>query len=152
MWPNPGGPPQSGRDPKQVEIELEQRAFSFWSVQHRRWVVEAGAFTIAVGASSRDLPLAETVTIDAPRIAMPLTPDSTLQEWMSDPVGRQLLEDAASQGQSDVVMTGELVSVVGTMPMSTLANFGGMSLDHEALDRAASTWRDRAAHEQWVST
>ncbi len=27
------------------------------------------------------------------------------------------------------------------MPMSTLANFGGMSLDHDALDRIAQTWQ-----------
>ena len=27
------------------------------------------------------------------------------------------------------------------MPMSTLANFGGMSLDHDALDRVAQQWQ-----------
>ena len=47
-------------------------------------------------------------------------------------------------GQSDAAMKGEQLSVVGTMPMSTLANFGGMSLDHQALDRAAAAWRDRS--------
>jgi hypothetical protein len=31
------------------------------------------------------------------------------------------------------------------MPMSTLANFGGMSLDHDALDRVADAWRRQAA-------
>ena len=27
--------------------------------------------------------------------------------------------------------------------MSTLASFGGMSLDHDALDRVAAAWRER---------
>ena len=27
---------------KSVSIELDQRAFAFWSVQHGRWAVEAG--------------------------------------------------------------------------------------------------------------
>jgi hypothetical protein len=27
------------------------------------------------------------------------------------------------------------------MPMSTLASFGGMSLDHDALDRVAQQWQ-----------
>ena len=27
------------------------------------------------------------------------------------------------------------------MPMSTLASFGGMSLDHNALDRVAQEWQ-----------
>ena len=34
-----------------------------------------------------------------------------------------------------------MLTVIGTMPMSTLANFGGMSLDQEALDRAARDWQ-----------
>jgi hypothetical protein len=34
------------------------------------------------------------------------------------------------------------------MPMSTLANFGGMSLDHQALDQAVSAWRERSQQEQ----
>ena len=141
VWLEPGAS-------KQVAIELDQRAFSYWSVLHHRWVVEAGEFTIEVGAHSRDLPLSQTITVDAPRVALPLTRDSTLHEWMSDPVGSQLLEEAVAAGQPDTVMKGELLSVIGTMPMSTLANFGGMSLDHQALDRAAAAWRDRVQHEQ----
>jgi beta-glucosidase len=128
---------------QRVSIELDQRAFSFWSTVHHRWVVEPGAFAIEVGPSSRNLPLSQTVTVDGPSVAAPLTRDSTLHEWMSDPVGRQLLEDAVAAGQSGAVMHGQLLSVIGTMPMSTLANFGGRSLDHQALDHAASAWQQR---------
>ena len=39
----------------------------------------------------------------------------------------------------------ELVSVIGTMPMSTLAAFSGMSIDHDTLDDLARRWHDRAA-------
>ena len=39
----------------------------------------------------------------------------------------------------------ELIEVIGTMPMSTLANFGGMSLDHDALDRISTDWRRQTA-------
>jgi beta-glucosidase len=131
-----------------VSIELDQRAFSYWSVLLHRWVVEPGSFTIEVGPSSRDLPLAQTITVDAPSVAAPLTRDSTLHEWMSDPVGRRLLEDAVAAGQPAAAMSEELLGVIGTMPMSTLANFGGMSLDHQALDRAAAAWRERTGQEQ----
>ncbi|HWI34253.1 MAG TPA: glycoside hydrolase family 3 C-terminal domain-containing protein [Lapillicoccus sp.] len=133
---------------QRVSIELDQRAFSFWSSRHHRWVVEPGDFAIEVGPNSRDLPLSQTVTVDAPSIAAPLTRDSTLHEWMSDPIGRQLLEDAVAAGQPGTVMHGELLSVIGTMPMSTLANFGGMSLDHHALDDAVSAWQDRCRQER----
>jgi beta-glucosidase len=129
---------------RQVSIELDQRAFAFWSVRHHDWVVEAGDFVIAVGSNSRDLPLTETVTVEAPGLAAPLNRDSTLQEWMSDPIGRQLIEGEVKNGQSAAVLEDELISVIGNMPMSTLANFGGMSLDHDALDRVSDAWRRQA--------
>jgi len=127
-----------------VSIELDQRAFSFWSTKLRRWVVEAGDFEIGVGPSSRHLPLSETVSIEAPRLAEPLSRDSTLKEWMADPSGRRLIEREVAGGQPAAVLEDELINVIGTMPMSTLANFGGMSLDHDALDRVANAWRQEA--------
>jgi beta-glucosidase len=127
-----------------VSIELDQRAFAYWSVRRQAWVVEAGDFEIGVGANSRDLPLTRTIGVDAPRLAAPLDRDSTLEEWMSDPIGRQLVEDEVKNGQSAAVLSDELISVIGNMPMSTLANFGGMSLDHDALDRLAAAWRSAA--------
>ncbi len=42
---------------REVSVELDQRAFSFWSPRHRDWVVEAGDFVVAAGPNSRDLPL-----------------------------------------------------------------------------------------------
>jgi len=127
-----------------VSIELDQRAFSFWSVQQGGWVVEAGDFVIGVGANSRDLPLTQTITVEAPRLAGPLTRNSTLHEWMNDPIGRQLIEREVADGQPGAAMDEELLHVIGTMPMSTLASFGGMSLDHDALDRVAAEWRQTA--------
>jgi beta-glucosidase len=130
---------------EQVSVELDQRAFAFWSVVHGRWAVEAGDFVIAVGPHSRDLPLSETVTVDAPTLAIPLTRDSTLQEWMGDPMGRTLIERAVQNGQPATVLEDELIEVIGNMPMSTLANFGGMSLDHDALDQITADWQQHAA-------
>lgn len=124
-----------------VTIELDQRAFSFWSVLNRRWAVEGGDFVVAVGSSSRDLPLRRTVTVDAPSLARPLTRDSTLHEWMADPLGRQLLEREIRAGQPGAVLEPELLSVIGTMPLSTLANFGGMSLPQDRLDEVTQEWR-----------
>ncbi len=127
-----------------VSVELDQRAFSFWSTRHRRWVVEAGDFVIAVGPNSRDLPLTGVLSIAAPPLTVPLTRDSTLQEWMSDPAGRECIEREVAAGQPAAVLRDELVHVIGTMPMSTLANFGGMSVSHEALDRISVQWQEQA--------
>ena len=125
----------------QVTISLDQRAFSFWSELLGRWVVEAGEFAIEVGPHSRDLPLTRTVPVDAPSIAAPLTADSTLHEWMADPKGLELIKEAVAAGQRDPTRDKELVAVIGTMPMSTLAGFPGMSIDHDTLDRLAERLR-----------
>jgi beta-glucosidase len=130
---------------EQVTIALDQRAFSFWSDIHKQWVVEAGEFAIEVGHHSRDLPLTHTVTVDAPSIAAPLTADSTLHEWMAEPVGRELIAEAVAAGQPDPTRDKELVTVIGAMPMSTLAAFKGMSIDHDTLDKLAERLRDRGS-------
>jgi len=50
----------------EVRIELDQRAFSFWSSLLGRWVVEAGQFVLRLGTSSRDLPHTLTIDVEAP--------------------------------------------------------------------------------------
>ena len=100
---------------------------------HHRWLVEAGEFELGVGTSSRDLPLVETITLDAPSIAAPIGPDSTLQEWLADDEGRRLLLEL----DAPLLADDHLVSVIGTMPMSTLAAFG-MGVDYPTLDRMTS--------------
>ncbi|MFC4942404.1 glycoside hydrolase family 3 C-terminal domain-containing protein [Pseudonocardia sp. GCM10023141] len=119
---------------RQAAVALDQRAFSFWSDLLRRWVVEAGKFAVEVGPHSRDLPLSHVIGIDAPSIAPPLTTGSTLVEWLADARGRALIEEAVAAGQPDPTRDPELLAVIGSMPMSALAAFDGMSLDHDALD------------------
>jgi len=41
----------------EVSIELDRRAFAFYDVEQRDWLVEAGEFDILVGASSQDIRL-----------------------------------------------------------------------------------------------
>jgi beta-glucosidase len=48
---------------KTVTFHLGVRDLSYWSIVHRGWWFEAGAFEIAIGASSRDLRLTTTVDI-----------------------------------------------------------------------------------------
>jgi beta-glucosidase len=117
---------------RQVRLQLDERSFAFWSILHGRWAVEAGDFEIAVGSSSRNLAQTHTITLDAPGLALPLTKDSTLQEWLADEKGRALLE--SEHAETPLVKDAEFVTVVGSMPMSTLAGFPGMGLDHRTLN------------------
>jgi beta-glucosidase len=116
---------------RQVSCDLDERAFAFWSQRLQRWVVESGEFLIAVGSSSRDLVATEAITIDAPRLSLPLGPDSTLHEWLDDDRGRELL----TKRDIRLLQDPELIKVIGTMPMHTLAAFQGMALSHEELSQ-----------------
>jgi len=126
-----------------VTIELDQRAFSFWLEPLHRWVVEAGDFVIAVGNDSRDLPLARTVTVEAPPVAAPLTVRSSYEEWLADDGGRALLDEAAAAGQPDLRAFGDLVHVIGNFPLMSLTTFVGMSPDHDTVEKMAATWTAR---------
>ena len=99
-------------------------------------MVEAGEFAIAVGQLlARPAAHAHGRRSTRPSIAPPLDRDSTLHEWLADEQGLALIKEAVAAGQHDPTRDAELVSVIGTMPMSTLAAFEGMSIDHDTLDK-----------------
>ena len=50
---------------KEVSIELDKRAFAFYNVAINDWMVETGEFDILVAASSRDIRLSATVTVES---------------------------------------------------------------------------------------
>jgi beta-glucosidase len=127
---------------QRATITLGQRAFSHWSTRLARWVVEAGAFTIAVGSSSRDLPLACTIDLDAPSTAPPLDDWSTLHEWRADATGRRLLDEVA--GDDPWLADEPAVALFGSMPLRTLAANSAFRLDHERLAEVVERWRAEA--------
>lgn len=83
------------------------------------------------------------MTVGAPSLPTPSTRNSTVHEWVDDPAGRALIDAEVANGQPGAMLDEPLHGLVATMPISTLANFGGMSLDHDALDRINAAWRQQ---------
>lgn len=50
---------------KEVSLELSKRAFAYYNVNLGDWHVESGEFDILVGASSRDIKLSETISVES---------------------------------------------------------------------------------------
>lgn len=117
---------------RRVELSLDERSFAFWSRRWGRWAVEAGDFEIAVGTSSRDLPLRRTIHLDAPSLQLPLSLDSTLHEWLADERAARMLRETAPAKLLD---DEHLVQVIGSMPVHTLAAFGNMGFSLPSLQR-----------------
>ena len=119
---------------KQVGFTLGNRDLSYWSELNHGWALEAGRFEFAVGASSRDLRLTASLDIDAPSVAAPLSEQSSLQEWLADPVGGPLLLAAIGAQPGGVFADEELVRLIGNFPLRRLVAFPGMVVDHATLD------------------
>jgi beta-glucosidase len=120
-----------------VTFTLTARDLSWWSTSLHDWVLEAGEFELAVGASSRDLRLTTTIDIDAPPPPGRLDGMATLQEWLADPTGAALLHEAVGtddQGRPKGILgSEELLPVIGNFPISTLAAFPGLGFTHDLV-------------------
>jgi beta-glucosidase len=121
-----------------VAFRVDARDLSYWSPAVGDWVLEPGEFTLAVGASSRDLRLTATVEIHAPPLRVPLDGMATLEEWLADPTGSVLLREAIGTDEAGrprgFLGDEELLPVIGNMPIRTLAAFPGFGFDHRTVD------------------
>ncbi|MCJ8314466.1 MAG: glycoside hydrolase family 3 C-terminal domain-containing protein [Saccharospirillaceae bacterium] len=52
-------------EPKEIEIELNKRDFSYWSTAQNKWVAPSGNYKIYVGASIEDIRATQLITINA---------------------------------------------------------------------------------------
>lgn len=53
---------------KPVEFTLNERDFAYYDEHHMQWVVDSGEYTIQIGASSSDIRLENTITIDSKQV------------------------------------------------------------------------------------
>jgi beta-glucosidase len=76
-----------------VSVALDARAFAFFHPAYRRWITEDGDFDILIGASSADIRITETVTLQS-SLVLPSILDraSSLQDWLNDPRGKDAAE------------------------------------------------------------
>ena len=77
------------------------------------------------------------VHVDAPRVAPPLGPMSSLDEWLEDPEGHALLREALkTDEQGRFVGTlgdPEMRTVVGNFPLQALAGMDVIEIDRDVL-------------------
>jgi beta-glucosidase len=123
---------------REAAFRLGARDLSFWSAGDADWVLEPGAFTIAVGASSRDLRLTAKLEIEGPRPRVALDDRASLAEWLGDPDGAARLRAALGTDDSGrlrgALGNEELVPLIGNFPLRRLAAFPGFGIDHAMVD------------------
>jgi beta-glucosidase len=109
-----------------VAITIEADDLAYWSPIHRRWVVEGGAYTVHVGASSRDLRLAGVVELPGNEPTAPATPQTTLGELMKAPQAAMVFQAALAGLFGDASDDPETRRIMADMPIATIAGFVGL--------------------------
>jgi len=128
---------------KEIKFLLGYRDFAFYNPVVKDWIVETGDFEVLIGASSQDIRLMEKVHVTATKKwTTPLTRYSLIREWMSHPVGKEIIapvvEGMVRALLSDQDLPGnpnEMINrSVGDMPIIKLISFSQGMFTIEMLD------------------
>jgi beta-glucosidase len=111
-----------------VEIPIPTDELAFWSVADEAWVVESGRYTVAVGSSSRDLPLSASVDVAGNEPVRVVTVESTIREAMAVP-GFPALMAQMTAGLPFDDTDEEMAKMMLDTPLSALIGFAGIPLE-----------------------
>ena len=126
---------------KTVIIDLDERAFAYWSEKYNDWHVESGEYAIEVGTSSRDIADTVAVALDGDGKTQPLTEWSTYGEWEADPFGAKIVAAVAEAGELPKLPDNAMMRMfLNSMPINslpTLLGEGGKKITAFMLDEYA---------------
>ncbi|PVX46411.1 beta-glucosidase [Flavobacterium sp. 103] len=128
---------------KTVSFHLTSRDFAYYSTVAHDWVIKSGKFDIRVGASSRDLPLQQTIEIQSTKTAkIVFTRNSMFKEFKNAPNSEALYEQLTKSftGGNKKAVTEEekkaesfLQAMLGDMPISKFILLSGGKFTEENL-------------------
>lgn len=140
IWLEPG-------ETKTVCFELDKRAFAYWNTQIHDWHVESGVFTIEIARSSRDVVLAQEVTVESTTaLPMRFTVNSIFEDLMKSPKAMEMLApltacikqnmgvgSEASETVNSAISNEMVEAMIRYMPLRTVASFSGGTLSYDQL-------------------
>ncbi|MEU1166932.1 glycoside hydrolase family 3 C-terminal domain-containing protein [Streptomyces sp. NPDC005921] len=130
----------------QAEFHLTGRDLAWYSTRCGGWRFEPGAFTVEIGASSRDIRLSAELHTPGDGFVDELTPTSLLGEWLRHPFGGKLLRErvAAHPGSVQLdTISPTVMKVALQIPLDRLTG-PALGLDEEAIHGLAAQARAEA--------
>jgi beta-glucosidase len=131
--------PIAAGETAELTLAIARQDLAYWDTRLGRWVVEGGEYLIAVGASSRDLRSVAAVDVAGDEIRVPLTADSSVDEWLADPRGNELLRQALARSSGQASIPGladgdpSFLLFIGSLPVSRLSMFPGSTVTPEVI-------------------
>jgi len=129
-----------------VSIELDGRAFAYYDPAYHQWVTESGSFEILVGRSATDICLQASVEMESTQILPSILDlDSTVGEWMTDPVGAHVLgpvlqsvmqQASRGTGGESGGLGMDLPGFIADLPLTSVLGFFGGQLSAAPEDVA----------------
>ena len=107
---------------REVVLVIRRADLAYWNVRADRWIVEGGAYTVDVAASSRDIRSTVTVDVAGDVVVMTLTRESSMAEVMAHPVAGPIVRQTMAQMASAM---GDMSSILpdGVDPAKMMASF-----------------------------
>jgi beta-glucosidase len=136
---------------EEVVLTVDRADLGYWETRLGRWVVEDGDYTVAVGASSRDIRSTATVRVAGDDARVPLTADSSVGEWFADPRGAELLAEAFTaaldaggekSAMGSIVADSNVLMMLGSLPLNRMATFPGSPLRPEQIEKMVAAAND----------
>jgi len=122
-----------------VTFILDRRAFAYYHVELEEWVVESGQFDILVGASSRDIVLTGSITVEStsrmPRAV--ITRNTLIGDLLAQPETREQAMDIIKQRTGGIRPDDDnpemFEALLRYMPLRGLMNFSGGKYNEQML-------------------
>ncbi len=131
----------SAGESREVVLTVRRADLEYWDVRVDQWVVEGGAYTVDVAASSRDIRSSVVTDVVGDEVRVPLNRNSSLGEVLSDPVAGPLVQQAlASMGDSMPGAEGimpegvSMDKMIQAFPIGRITMMAGDAVTPEMID------------------
>lgn len=124
---------------RHVQIDIDDRDLAYWDERVSSWSIEGGAYSVSVGASSRDLRAHATVDVAAEEIVAPLAVTSTMGEALAHPVAGPMLTAMLAQSGGDrgsdaaAELGTDIARMMASIPLDRMGSFGDGAFDEGRL-------------------
>ena len=126
---------------RSVELVVRRADLAYWDIRVDRWVVEGGDYTVAVGASSRDIRSSASVTVSGDEVTLSLSRESSMGEVMAHPVVGPIVQAAIAQlmqgmeGVADILPEGvDPTAMMTSFPFGRISMMAGDAATPEMID------------------